>query len=326
MPACLSFSFLVALVSYGARARLSTDMKWHVKLLARELVLVMGLVACVCGAPQVSLQQQHGGGGVGLPGFQDHPNSGGVSLSSAVQHPSFSDVGHPGFGPHDNVGGVPLGSVSLHHEGGVPLPTDVPLGHDGVTHPVGSVPFDQGGVPLPGGPPQHIAGGRVPLPGGPPQHFGGEGGGVPLSSVPPQHFGGEGGGVPLPTGPPQHFGGVEGGVPLPSFPPQHHGGGGVPLPAPPAGHPGVAGVPLPSLGTGTHDTALGGAAGGMLGVPNPGHDQDVQRMVQMPALIHHLQAATRAKTTVKITDIISAHRQVSYYANFPSPNFISTWG
>lgn len=273
-------------------------MKWHVKLLARELVLVMGLVACVCGAPQVSLQQQHGGGGVGLPGFQDHSHTGGVSLSSAVQHPSFSDVGHPGFGPHDNVGGVPLGSVSLQHEGGVPLPTDVPLEHDGVTHPVGSAPFDQGGVPLPGGPPQHIAGGRVPLPGGP-----------------PQHFGGEGGGVPLPAGPPQHFGGVEGGVPLPSFTgePQHHGGG-VPLPASPSGHPGVGGVPLPSLGTGTHDTgAVGGAAGGMLGVPNPGHDQDVQRMVQMPTLIHHLQGATGAKTAVKITDIISAHRQVSYY-------------
>lgn len=161
---------------------------------------------------------------------------------------------------------------------------------------------------------QQVSGG-VPLPHpGPSSH---PNAGVPLSNLPSQQPG-----VPLPNSP------TEPGVSLPILTnnaagqPQDFGNPvivpldtGVPLPRPggSAGGQQPVGVPLPAYETvGTvQDTSSFGGVGGIRPVRDPELDPDVQRVVGLAAVRDHLQLKARADTAVRISEIVTAHKQVS---------------
>ncbi|XP_042217810.1 uncharacterized protein LOC121863290 isoform X2 [Homarus americanus] len=196
------------------------------------------------------------------------------------------------------------------------------------------------GVPLPSLPPHQA----------PTQHHGvpissqqspGFGHGVPL---PPQQTPGVGVGVPLPT---QQTPGIAFGGPIPF---QQTPGVGVPLPPPAPGsvhlgsnfgpvHPGQidtvvvplgenVGVPLPPPGSGGvgHPHSPGGVPlppyhtvdatqdlptpGGVRPVREPELDSDVQRVMRLSLINSFIQSKTDADSAVKISDLVSAHKQV----------------
>ena len=91
---------------------------------------------------------------------------------------------------------------------------------------------------------------------------------------------------------------------------------GIPLPAPtaagggitPGG--GVTGVPLPPLMVG------GPKSGGLVRIATPSSDKALLRMLSEPEVRRTLTVASRADRALKITDILSAHRQVSIFFSF----------
>lgn len=115
---------------------------------------------------------------------------------------------------------------------------------------------------------------------------------------------------------------VPAGVPLPapSVHPADHFRGGVPLPPQviSGGHgspPISVGIPLPphkdvgSIGSAGFPPLIEGMAT-LKPVRNLAGDTDVQHAVGLMSVNHHLQLKTRADHAVRITDVISAHKQV----------------
>ncbi|XP_068226750.1 uncharacterized protein [Palaemon carinicauda] len=177
-----------------------------------------------------------------------------------------------------------------------------------------------GGVPLPGLPPQQASSDPTA---GASLDFSSGGGGVPLpphSSDVPQSVGHDGsfplggGGVPLPpvhgsaAGPVGGFGDdpvfvvpLEQGSGV-SLPPSS--GAGVPLPPyDVSGAGGPAGAQQPTLD-------LGGAPGGLRHVHDPHVDATVLRVLGLANVRDHLQLRTRADKAVKISEVVTAHKQV----------------
>lgn len=179
-----------------------------------------------------------------------------------------------------------------------------------------------GGVPLPGLPPQQASSG----PAGASLDIG-SGGGVslpPHSSDVHLSVGRDGGfplgdgGVPLPpTGGATPVGGF-GDDPVFVVPLEQ--GSGVPLPTSDVGGAqGTVGVPLPPPydtvgvgGPGAQQPALdlGGSPGGLRHVHDPHVDATVQRVLGLANVRDHLQLRTRADKAVKISDVVTAHKQV----------------
>ena len=103
--------------------------------------------------------------------------------------------------------------------------------------------------------------------------------------------------------------------------------GQVPLPAP------TAGVPLPTQGQASLPPAVGpvivplsggqnapvvpyvtvGNSGGLKAVSDPVSDEGIQKLVHHPMVLQRLQLETKADSAVKISQLITAHKQVIYY-------------
>lgn len=165
----------------------------------------------------------------------------------------------------------------------------------------------QGGVPLPVAPEEPQRGRHgVSLPSASAQHPSVSGG---VALPPPSRGPAFGTGVPLPKHPVVVVPLEENrGVPLPR-PGVFQGqgspfSGGVPLP-PPTGA-GTAGVGLPGS-----PTLIEGVAA-LKPVKNVDRDSDVQHATSLAAVHDYLQLRTNADTAVKITEVISAHKQVQY--------------
>lgn len=184
-----------------------------------------------------------------------------------------------------------------------------------------------GGVPLPAAPglAQHTHQGHGSASPGP-QFNHQQGQGVPLPVTPgqAQHHP-QGHGVPLSSAA-AHTPAVSAGAPLPPLGPPSvvvvplDQSGGVPLPPPSVsrGHdtpPISVGVPLPphkgagGIGAAGIPTLIEGMAT-LKPVRNPDVDNDVQHAVGLTSVNHHLQLRTRADHAVRITGVISAHKQV----------------
>ncbi|XP_037786056.1 uncharacterized protein LOC119581949 isoform X1 [Penaeus monodon] len=163
-------------------------------------------------------------------------------------------------------------SAAQQVSGGVPLPRPGPSSQPNVGVPLSNLPSQQPGVPLTNSPTEP----GVSLPiltnnaAGQPQDFGN-----PVI-------------VPLDTG-----------VPLPR--PGSSAGGQQPV-----------GVPLPPYETvgAVQDTSSFGGVGGIRPVRDPELDPDVQRVVGLATVRDHLQLKARADTAVKISEIVTAHKQV----------------
>lgn len=183
------------------------------------------------------------------------------------------------------------------------------------------------GVPLAGlhtpsqaQPPSSLALGGVPLPqpadgssGSDFSQIGAHRDDLPPVVVPLQNRGG----VPLPTIP----GGGGGGDILldPVVVPLENDGVTLHFPSGGIGSQGTLGVPLPppydTVGAGAGGQppiVVGGSAasGGLRHVHNPELDATVQRVMKLPALGDNLQLKTRADKAVRISDIVTAHKQV----------------
>ncbi|XP_071547242.1 uncharacterized protein [Panulirus ornatus] len=274
-------------------------MWWRVKFV---------VVVWVCVADLSSAQQNAGVPLPGLPTQQTEQNAG-VPLSNfpsrqtPVRGAGVPLPHPPNVHPAANFGPVSHGDsdtvvVTLGQDSGVPLPRPGAGGivrqSSGVPLPAagGTVQQSSGGVPLPaaGGVPLPTAGGTVQQssPGVPLTHLNT---GVPLPGVVPQ----SGGGVPLPA--------AGGAVP--------QSGGGVPLLG---GVQQSGGVPLPLPGAGItpHERASvgGGIPGGLRSVLDPELDADVQRVVRLAVVQGNLQLKSRADKAVKISNIVTAHKQV----------------
>lgn len=169
----------------------------------------------------------------------------------------------------------------------------------------------------------HQQGHGVPLPAAPeePQH-GLQDHGVSLASASAQNPS-VSGGVSLP--PPSLGSTIGTGLPLPQHPvavvPLHQSHG-VPLPPPgvfsgQGSPPFSVGVPLPphkgvgapGIGIPGSPTLIEGVAA-LKPVKNVDRDNDVQHAVRLAAVHDYLQLRTKADHAIKVTDVISAHRQV----------------
>lgn len=178
-----------------------------------------------------------------------------------------------------------------------------------------------GGVPLPGLPPQapphssslDIGGVPLPQPSNVPTGSGFSGSIAPGRELPPVIVPLDQGGVPLPPIP------AGGGDRIHLVPLENDGG--VTLPFPRGGAQGTVGVPLPPPydavggGAGAQQPpavggGLAGARGGLRHVQDPEVDTTVQRVLGLAAVRDHLQLRTRADKAVKISDIVTAHKQV----------------
>ena len=205
-------------------------------------------------------------------------NAGGIPLPSAAPSPQQTQ-------PGVTLASAPVRSQHNHQQGhGLPLPVapQEPQHHlrnHGVSVASASAqsPSLSGGVPLPPPRPGHTFSPGLSLP----KH--------PVDVVPLE----QGHGVPLP--PPDIFKGQ--GSPRFSV--------GVPLP--PHRGVGAAGISVPGS-----PTLIEGVAA-LKPVKNVNRDNDVQHAIRLASVHDYLQLSTKADHAVKVTNVISAHKQVCYF-------------